>query len=106
MAVQENRSASVEHSLEHSLEHYRRGENHFLQRQYQPAANEFRLALGGDLEPRWVEVWSHINLGKIFDLSGQRERAINEYNLAIRTKDDTNGAQAEAARHLKTPYQG
>ena len=40
-----------------------------------------------------------------FDVTGQRERAINEYNLAIRTKDDTNGAQAEAARYLKTPYQ-
>jgi len=54
---------------------------------------------------RWVAVWSHIKLGKIFDVTGQRERAINEYNLAVRTKDDTNGAQAEAARYLKTPYQ-
>ena len=77
----------------------------FLQNNYQSAANDFREALNGDLEPKWTEVWSHINLGKIFDITGQRERAVNEYNLAIRTKDDTQGAQEEAAKYLKTPYE-
>ncbi|MCS6952152.1 MAG: M1 family aminopeptidase [Bryobacterales bacterium] len=88
-----------------SLAHYRIGEIFFLQNNYQSAANEFRAALDGDLDPPWVEVWSHINLGKIFDLTGQRERAINEYQQAIRTKDNTQGAQEEAAKYLKEPYQ-
>ena len=78
---------------------------YFLQNNYQQAANEFREALTGDLDPKWTEVWSHINLGKIFDITGQRERAVNEYNLAIRTKDDTQGAQEEAGKYLKTPYE-
>ena len=30
---------------------------------------------------------------------------MNEYNLAIRTKDDTQGAQEEAAKYLKTAYE-
>ena len=38
-------------------------------------------SLNGDLEPKWTEVWGHINLGKIFDITGQRDRAVNEYNL-------------------------
>jgi len=63
-----------------------------------PAANEFREAANGDLQPKWIEVWSHINLGKIFDLTGQRDRALNEYRQAIRTKDDTRGALEEVAR--------
>lgn len=88
-----------------SLAHYRIGEIFFLQNNYQSAANEFRAALDGDLDPPWVEVWSHINLGKIFDLTGQRERAVNEYQQAIRTKDNTQGAQEEAAKYLKEPYQ-
>jgi tetratricopeptide (TPR) repeat protein len=88
-----------------SLAHYRIAEVYFLQRNWQPAANEFREALNGDLEPKWTEVWAHINLGKIFDVSGQRERAVNEYNLAIRTKDDTQGAQEEAARYQKAAYE-
>jgi aminopeptidase N len=87
-----------------SLAHYRVAELFFLQNNYQSAANEFREALNGDLEPKWVEVWCRINLGKIFDITGQRERAVNEYNLAIRTKDNTQGAQEEAAKYLKEPY--
>ena len=51
----------------------------FYQKNYQAAANAFRAALGGDLDPKWMEVWSHIYIGKIYDLLGQRERAINEY---------------------------
>ena len=88
-----------------SLAHYRVAEVHFLQSNFQQAANEFREALAGDLDPKWTEVWSRINLGKIFDITGQRERAVNEYNLAIRTKDDTQGAQEEAGKYLKTAYE-
>lgn len=88
-----------------SLAHYRVAEVFFLQNNYQSAANEFREALNGDLEPKWTEVWARINLGKIFDITGQRERAVNEYNLAIRTKDNTQGAQEEAAKYLKQPFE-
>jgi aminopeptidase N len=88
-----------------SLAHFRVAELFFLQGNYQSAANEYRSALNGDIEPKWVEVWSHIKLGYVFDITDQRERAVNEYNLAIRTKDNTQGAQEEAAKHLKEPYQ-
>jgi len=88
-----------------SLAHYRIAEAFFLQRNYQSAANEFREALNGDLDPAWTEVWSHINLGMIFDITDQRERAVNEYNLALRTKDNTQGAQELAAQYLQEPYQ-
>lgn len=88
-----------------SLAHYRVAQLFFLQGNYQSAANEFRATLNGDLEPKWTEVWSHISLGQIFDITDQRERAVNEYNQAIRTKDNTQGAQEEAAKYLKEPYQ-
>jgi tetratricopeptide (TPR) repeat protein len=96
---------ALETSRTSSLAHYRIAEVHFLQNNYQQAANEFREVLAGDLDPKWTEVWGRINLGKIFDITGQRERAVNEYNLAIRTKDDTQGAQEEAGKYLKTPYE-
>jgi hypothetical protein len=88
-----------------SLAHYRVAEIFRLQQNWQSAANEFRESLNGDLDPKWTEVWAHINLGNIFDVTGQRERAVNEYNQAIRTKDNTQGAQEEAAKYLKTPYE-
>jgi tetratricopeptide (TPR) repeat protein len=87
-----------------SLAHYRVADIFFLQSNYQAAANEFRAVMDGDLEPKWTEVWAHINLGKIYDVTGQRDRAVNEYNLAVRTRDDTQGAQEEAAKYLKEPY--
>jgi tetratricopeptide (TPR) repeat protein len=89
-----------------SLAHFRMGEALFYQKNNQAAANAFRAALDGDLDPsyKWVEVWSHIYIGKIYDLTGQRERAVNEYSRAQHLKDDTGGAQAEAERLLKKPY--
>ena len=96
---------ALETTKNSSLAHYRIGEVFFLQNNYQSAANEFREALNGDLEPKWTEVWGHINLGKIFDITGQRERAVNEYQLAQRTRDNTQGAQDEVARYLKQPYE-
>jgi tetratricopeptide (TPR) repeat protein len=88
-----------------SLAHYRVAEVFMLQNNYQSAANAFREALNGDLDPKWTEVWSHINLGKIFDVTSQRDRAVNEYTQAIRTKDNSQNAQEEASKYLKTPYE-
>ncbi|MEQ1885677.1 MAG: M1 family aminopeptidase [Bryobacteraceae bacterium] len=88
-----------------SLAHYRVAELFFLQNNYQSAANEFREVLNGDLEPKWTEVWAHINLGKIFDITDQRERAVNEYRQAIRTKDNTQGALEEAGKYTQAKYE-
>jgi aminopeptidase N len=88
-----------------SLAHYRIAEVFFLQRNYQSAANEYREVQTGDLEPHWTEVWSYVQLGKIFDLTGQRERALNEYRKALQTKDNTQGALEEVRKYLNTPYQ-
>ena len=66
-----------------SLAAYRIGEIFLEQRNYQSAANSFRDALRGDGDPKWTDVWSHVELGRIFDLTGQRERAVNEYRLAV-----------------------
>jgi TonB family protein len=62
-----------------SLEHYLLGEDYFRQKNYQSAANEFREALNGDLQPSWVEAMSHDMLGDIFAITGQHDRALNEY---------------------------
>jgi tetratricopeptide (TPR) repeat protein len=88
-----------------SLAHYRIAEIFFLQRNYQSSANSYRSSINGNGEPRWTEVWSHIQLGKIFDTTGQRERAINEYRQAIQTNDDTFGALEEARKYLQKAYE-
>jgi aminopeptidase N len=104
-AIQEYQKA-LDAQPNSSLAHFREGEAMFYQKNYQSAANAFRSALGGDNEPKWTDVWSHIYIGKIYDLLGQRERAVNEYSLAQHLNDDTAGAQAEAGRYLQHPYNG
>jgi hypothetical protein len=95
-ALAENRGSS--------LANYRLAEVFFTERNYQSAANSFRDSLRGDNDPKWTEVWSHVNLGRIFDLTGQRERAVNEYRQAVQTNDNTQGAINEARALMQKPY--
>ena len=88
------------------LANFRMGEAFFYQKNYQAAANAFRESLQGVPEPseKWTEVWGHVYLGMIFDMLGQRERAVNEYSKAKQTNDNTGGAQETADRYLKKGY--
>ncbi len=106
-AIQEYQRA-LDVQKNNSLAHFRMGEAFFYQKNFQASANAFREAYGGDLDPsyKWVEVWSHIYLGKIYDLGGQRERAVNEYGKARDLADNTGGAQEEAAKFIKSPFTG
>jgi tetratricopeptide (TPR) repeat protein len=89
-----------------ALADFRMGEAFFYQRNYAASAQAFRDALDGATvsNTKWTEVWSHIYLGRIYDIQGDRTRAVNEYGKAKQTADDTGGAQAEAEKSLKQAY--
>jgi tetratricopeptide (TPR) repeat protein len=87
-----------------SLASYRIAEVLYAQHNYQAAVNSYRDALRGDGDPRWTEVWSHIRLGNIFDITGQRDRAVNEYRLCVQTNDNTQGALNECRQDLQKPF--
>jgi tetratricopeptide (TPR) repeat protein len=87
-----------------SLAAFRMGEAMFQVGNVTQAAQNFRNSLNGDLKPKWVEVWSYINLGKIYDFRGDHDRAIPEYQKAISTGDDAFGAQADAQKFITTPF--
>ena len=96
---------ALEANKNSSLAHYRIAEVFYLQKNYQASANAYRESLNGDGEPRWTEVWSHLQLGKIFDVTGQRERAVNEYRQALQTNDNTQGALEESRRYMQKPFE-
>jgi hypothetical protein len=97
-------NAAIELDRLSSLAHFRMGEAFFELNALPTAADKFRDALNGDLDPTWLEVWSYINIGKIYDLRIQRERALIEYQKAINTGDDAYGAQAEAGGYIDRPF--
>ena len=70
----------------------------------QKAIDAFTQALNGDLEPKWIEVWSFLFRGNAYDALGQRERAVAEYDKAIETGNDYDGAQAAAMKYKGEPY--
>ncbi len=87
-----------------SLAHYRIGEIYLRLHNFNAAMEEFRAALSGDLQPKWLEVWSHLSIGKVFDLTGQRDRALNEYQKALQTNDNTQGALDLANQYTQKAY--
>jgi Tfp pilus assembly protein PilF len=94
----------VDLNRNNSLAHFRMGQIYFRLHNYNAAAEELRGALDGNLQPKWVEVWSHLILGEIFDATGQRDRALNEYQRALQTRDNTQGALDLANRYIQKPY--
>jgi len=104
-AVQQYQKALEQDRL-NALADFRMGEAFFYQRNYAASAQSFRDALDGatDLNTKWTEAWSHIYLGRIYDIQGDRTRAVNEYSKAKQTGDNTGGAQEEAEKSLKKAY--
>jgi aminopeptidase N len=96
--------AVLEINKNSSLAHYRIGEILFKLRNYTASMEEFRRALDGDMDPKWTDVWSHLMLGMIFDVTGQRDRALNEYQRALQTNDNTQGALDKAKQYVSKPY--
>ena len=95
---------AIDIDAHNSLAYFRMGEALFELGNLQAAAGMFQEALNGDLKAKWVEVWAYINRGKIFDIRGQRDRAVTEYQKAINSGDDAYGAQAEAEKLVKEPF--
>jgi tetratricopeptide (TPR) repeat protein len=92
-------------SPHNSLASYCMAELLLQQREYQASVNAFRDALRGDGYPAWTKVWSYIQIGKAFDVTRQRDRAVAEYHLAIQTEDNNDGAVDQARELLKHPFE-
>ena len=88
-----------------SLANYCGGELLLALGGYQASVTAYRASLAGDGDATWTKVWSHIEVGKIFDLTGQRERAVDQYQQALRTGDNTGNAMELARDLLQHPFE-
>lgn len=73
-------------------------------RDIQGARTYFEQALGAAQEPT-VVAWSHIYLGRIFDLQEDREAALNQYRAALTASAALPEAKAAAERGIQQPYE-
>ncbi len=68
------------------------------------AAEYFNRTLESQSAEPSMRVWSHIYLGRIYDLQCEREAALEQYGLARDVGDDTQGAQTAAAGGIEQPF--
>lgn len=108
----EGQYAEAQRQLEEALKldksnswiYYNLGLVYLEQRNYDPAIDNFKAALAGNLKPSWIEVWARIKMGNAYDAKGDRTRAVNEYNKAVETGINYDNAQKIAKDFLRTPY--
>lgn len=74
------------------------------QRNYDLAIDNFKAALGGNLSPPWLAVWSNIKMGNAYDAKGDRNRAVSAYKRAADLGDNYDNAQEAVKRYQATPY--
>jgi hypothetical protein len=68
------------------------------------ARKNFEQSLQLSHEPR-VVAWSHIYLGRIYDLQENREAALGEYRAALKVNDLPQEIKAAAERGIKQAYE-
>jgi uncharacterized protein HemY len=75
-----------------------------MNRDMQGARTYFQRALESTQEPK-VVAWSHIYLGRIFDLQEDRAAALDQYRAAATTGASLPEAKAAAEHGLQQPYE-
>jgi hypothetical protein len=67
------------------------------------AQHDFEETLRLSKDPRML-AWSHIYLGRIYDIQDQRDQAVNEYRAALTVRDGQADTRMAAEKGLKQPY--
>ncbi len=102
--AQQQLEAALKLDRSNSWVYYNLGLLYLEQRNWQLALDAFDSALNGNLRPSWIEAWARIKRGNAYDARGMRAQAVNEYNKAVQTGINYDGAQAAAKKYIATPY--
>ena len=68
------------------------------------ARDYFIKAIDSMSSPDSIKVWSHIYLGRLFEIENNRTEAIVHYLAAVQLRDDTRNAQTVAQQGLENPF--
>jgi tetratricopeptide (TPR) repeat protein len=74
-----------------------------LKKDAEQAKEYFQRTLQRAREPRLL-AWSHIYLGRIYDMEDRRELALSEYRAALAAGDSSEAVRSAAQRGLEKPF--
>ena len=75
-----------------------------IQNEREKAGEFFQKALQSPSSDKSIKAWSHIYLGRLHDVKGERKDAVLQYQAAIDIGDNTRNALETARRGLKEPF--
>jgi hypothetical protein len=90
-------------SGDHAQAHYVLARVNLLQRQPGAAIGDFQEVLDTSKNPRTL-AWSHIYLGRLYDVIADREKAVAEYQAALVVRDAQPDTKAAAEQGIKHPF--
>ncbi|MEO6910351.1 MAG: hypothetical protein ABI158_05445 [Edaphobacter sp.] len=88
---------------DHAQAHYVLARINLMQRQPGAAITDFEATLKLSKDPRTL-AWSHIYLGRLYDVFPDREKALAEYHAALTLRDSQPDTKAAAEMGLKQPF--
>ena len=88
---------------DHAQAHYVLARVNLMQRQPGAAIGDFQEVLDTSKNPRTL-AWSHIYLGRLYDIMPDREKAVAEYQAALTVRDAQPDTKAAAEQGIKKPF--
>jgi tetratricopeptide (TPR) repeat protein len=90
-------------SGDHAQAHYVLARVNLMERQPGAAIGDFQAVLDTSKDPRTL-AWSHIYLGRLYDIMPDREKAVAEYQAALVVRDAQPDTKAAAEQGIKQPF--
>jgi len=88
---------------DHAQAHYVLARVNLMERQPGAAIGDFQEVLDTSKDPRTL-AWSHIYLGRLYDIMPDREKAVAEYQAALTVRDAQPDTKAAAENGIKEPF--
>jgi tetratricopeptide (TPR) repeat protein len=88
---------------DHAQAHYVLARVNLMQRQPGAAFADFQEVLDSSKDPRTL-AWSHIYLGRLYDVKEDRKKAVAEYQAALTVRDAQPDTKAAAEKGIKEPF--
>ena len=88
---------------DHAQANYVLAQIKLLERHPDEAIAHFQAALDGSKDPRTL-AWSHIYLGRLYDVKPDRKKAVQEYQAALSVRDGQSDTKAAADSGLRAPF--
>ena len=90
-------------SGDHAQAHFVLARVNLMQSQPGAAIGDFQQVLETSKDPRTL-AWSHIYLGRLYDVNQERPKALAEYQAALTVRDAQPDTKAAAETGLKQPF--